>query len=129
MRKMDQIDKPEHAGLISKKYSEAVTAFRTYCEANLIKASTIASYTSTLKALEKFLALAEINDVDQITEEHLSEYRIQRTQYLKNYHLLRQQQRPAYRAKRQFASREGQRKERSHFVAFFDSVWIRNGRL
>jgi integrase len=43
-----------------------------------------------------------------------------RTQYLKNYHLLRQQQRPTYRAKPQFASKEDQRKERSHFVAFFD---------
>ena len=120
LRKMDQIDKPDNPGLISRTYLEAVNAFRTYCEANLIKASTITSYTSTLKALEKFLALAGITHVEQITEEHLSEYRIQRTQYLKNYHLLRQQQRPVYRAKPQFASKEGQRKERSHFVAFFD---------
>jgi hypothetical protein len=77
---LDEIEKPEKPGLISKLYSEAAAAYGADCLSRLVKPATVISYTGTPKALEKFLESEKILYVDEITAAHLRAYRVHRTQ-------------------------------------------------
>ena len=79
IRMLDEIEKPENPGLVSKLYSEAVAACGADCLSRLVKPATVVRYTGTLKALEKFLESEKILYVDEITAAHLRAYRVHRT--------------------------------------------------
>ncbi len=109
-------------------FAWARTQYEEDCKGRLVKKSTRVSYANTLDALEEYLKLQNIEQLDQITVETLRGYRAHRLQFLENYHAQRNAKRPAYLVKGRASMVDGQVKELGHLRAFFTfcvvSKWI-----